>query len=304
MDGAWADLMIVHRLSRLASQGATLIEYTMAVVTDMRASRPECEIIRVGGMTKDQALNYLRSLESMSPIPDPTRTLDCGERLFALDTVTLIAREGLDKAYRRWEFERPREDFTLPDVELDYDWWVRAQNRLSDEATHAAKIKTFAERKQAFATLGGEVPKPVQEVIREVESRSAPRERLRLLIRKVGTRDRTRLTEAVAKLDWAYAPELGRLIEIADMARAERDLALVGLALAAYRGERGEYPQNLPALVPGYLKQVPNDVFSDKPLVYRREGAGYVLYALGPNMTDDGGENDEGKKDDIVLRVK
>jgi hypothetical protein len=60
-------------------------------------------------------------------------------------------------------------------------------------------------------------------------------------------------------------------------------------ALELYRRERGGYPEALDALAPEYLPDVPLDPFTDDPMVYRRVGGGYVLYALGPNRLDDGG---------------
>jgi len=34
---------------------------------------------------------------------------------------------------------------------------------------------------------------------------------------------------------------------------------------------------------------VPIDPFTGKPLVYRREGEGFIVYSLGTNQKDDGG---------------
>lgn len=63
------------------------------------------------------------------------------------------------------------------------------------------------------------------------------------------------------------------------------------LALRAYYGEHRSYPAALGALVPSYLKRIPNDPFAlAGPLRYRRMGGGYVLYSLGPDGKDDGGK--------------
>ena len=45
-------------------------------------------------------------------------------------------------------------------------------------------------------------------------------------------------------------------------------------------------------------------MFTEKPLVYKRRGGGYVLYSVGANMKDDGGvEESEKGADDIVVRT-
>jgi len=64
-----------------------------------------------------------------------------------------------------------------------------------------------------------------------------------------------------------------------------------GLACRLYRSRNGSYPETLDALVPGILAEVPIDPFTGKPLVYRREGEGFIVYSLGSNQTDDGGRS-------------
>jgi hypothetical protein len=65
--------------------------------------------------------------------------------------------------------------------------------------------------------------------------------------------------------------------------------ARAGLACRVFKGRTGQYPESLEALVPGLLKEVPTDPFTGKPLVYRREGDGFIVYSLGSNQKDDGG---------------
>jgi len=66
---------------------------------------------------------------------------------------------------------------------------------------------------------------------------------------------------------------------------------LTTLAVLRYEKERGKYPDSLQELVPaGYLKQLPMDPYSGKALVYRKTDDGFMLYGLGSNFKDDGGE--------------
>lgn len=67
-------------------------------------------------------------------------------------------------------------------------------------------------------------------------------------------------------------------------------LALVALALRAYRLEKGAYPASLSALVPNYLKVIPLDGFgSAETLRYQKQGAGYKLWSIGPDKQDNKG---------------
>ena len=73
-------------------------------------------------------------------------------------------------------------------------------------------------------------------------------------------------------------------------ADTENGLLSVTLALRAYKLDHGTYPPTLAALVPGYLQAVPADPFAlSGPLRYKRTGANYLLYSVGPDGKDDGG---------------
>ena len=67
-------------------------------------------------------------------------------------------------------------------------------------------------------------------------------------------------------------------------------LLVCDLAIRLYRQEEGADPEELADLVPEYLPAVPEDPFSGRPLVYRRTETGYLLYSVGPDETDNGGE--------------
>ena len=88
------------------------------------------------------------------------------------------------------------------------------------------------------------------------------------------------------------------------------EMIRLAFSLAAYRADHGSYPARLADLAPKYADRVPKDVFTDGELHYNREGAGYVLYSVGPNGKDDAGKGLEDRSeghqdwDDIVVRVR
>jgi hypothetical protein len=61
----------------------------------------------------------------------------------------------------------------------------------------------------------------------------------------------------------------------------------------------------LEALAPKYLAEVPGDLFSGKPLIYRPSEKGYLLYSVGVNGQDDQGRSydDDPPGDDLVVRM-
>jgi RNA polymerase sigma-70 factor, ECF subfamily len=55
----------------------------------------------------------------------------------------------------------------------------------------------------------------------------------------------------------------------------------VAVALRRFRLDRRAYPDDLSALVPGYLARLPIDPYTGKPPVYSHQGAGFDLRAQG-----------------------
>lgn len=86
-------------------------------------------------------------------------------------------------------------------------------------------------------------------------------------------------------------PALGRALAKSAQAQASVDLATVACALEQHRLTTGHYPEALDALAPRFLARVPTDVTEGRPLHYRTSpDHGFVLYSIGWNGKDDGGE--------------
>lgn len=60
--------------------------------------------------------------------------------------------------------------------------------------------------------------------------------------------------------------------------------------IEGYRLDRGSDPETLAALVPEFLESVPVDPFDGNEMRYRRDGDSYLLYSIGWDLDDDGGE--------------
>ena len=69
------------------------------------------------------------------------------------------------------------------------------------------------------------------------------------------------------------------------------NLGTAACALERYHAARGSYPRDLAELVPDYSSTVPEEVVVHSAFKYRRiEGGRYLLYSVGGNLRDDGGE--------------
>jgi len=94
-------------------------------------------------------------------------------------------------------------------------------------------------------------------------------------------------------------PAHRRVGEISWRLRTHRKSLIAVLAVLRYKKIKGEYPVSLDELVvEKYLKELPMDPWSDKPLGYRKTDGNFILYGVGENFIDDGGEvfrDDKGK---------
>lgn len=61
----------------------------------------------------------------------------------------------------------------------------------------------------------------------------------------------------------------------------------IATALEIFRLTEGRYPANLSELVPKYFDELPMDVFTGKPYIFKPSSN--FLYGLGPDQTDDSG---------------
>jgi hypothetical protein len=74
------------------------------------------------------------------------------------------------------------------------------------------------------------------------------------------------------------------------LGQARMRCTAVALALERYRLARGAWPAALADLPPELLPSVSLDPFDGKPLRYRRLADGVVVYSVGPDGADDGGD--------------
>jgi hypothetical protein len=70
-----------------------------------------------------------------------------------------------------------------------------------------------------------------------------------------------------------------------------KQTALAAIALKRYQLKYKNYPQSLDAMAPEFIPAVPNDPVDGQPLRYRRNDDGtFLLYSVGENGKDDGGD--------------
>jgi len=92
-------------------------------------------------------------------------------------------------------------------------------------------------------------------------------------------------------------PALERAAEMGHRHRTNVEATVGILALQRYKADKGSFPNDLQQLITaGYLRQLPVDVYSDKPLVYKKTDDSFILYSVGENFEDDGGKHRTDRK--------
>jgi hypothetical protein len=212
------------------------------------------------------------------------------------------------------------------EAELPDDPWavaMRGERAMADQFLSALHDGTAKASNVKPMLLRNYNPPPLQRVGDRLHDFIAPETdaahafALDLLTRAVATaklpwHERPAAFEALYA-EWQTGPEPARWLALAadlpkwlnglllDQARIRTAVAAV--AAEQHRVARGDWPASLAELGP-----LPDDPFTGKPLGFRRLADGIVVYSVGPNLRDDGGElaKDDGnvpKEGDVGFRL-
>lgn len=306
VDAAWDDLLAVHRLGRLVNQGTTLIDALVGIAIDGIACRGDNVLIAHGRLTSRQALAMRDELREMPFGRTMTAKMDVAERLMYLDSVTAIARGGLDQLDRIAGSGESRGAAGAilgwaGRVAIDWDVPLRMGNPWYDRLVAAGQKPAYAERKAAMNQIETELKETAAKA-RDVKS---------LAYEMLGGPRRV-LSERLGQVFISLLlPAVGAALEAEERSVMQRQLTELGFSLAAYRADHGEYPSRLADLLPKYAEAIPGDVFSGADLIYRSNSGSFLLYSVGRNETDDGGRGysdrdetpDSQEWDDLLVRV-
>jgi len=97
-------------------------------------------------------------------------------------------------------------------------------------------------------------------------------------------------------------PALDAALEAAARGNGLNDSAITAIAIERYRRDRGQIPDDLQQLVPDFLPAVPTDPYDGKPIRYVVKEDEYLIYCIGRDDVDDGGQGEYDP--DVVFKVK
>ncbi len=292
------DLLAAYRLGRLVGQGPTLVEGLVGIAIENITVSALPAFLAAPGLTPEELTRLEQGLAEAPPRAEIAEKIEFGERFLLLDFAQTMSR-GQTPDYvgtahagtllRAFRFRS-----------LDWDWIAGELNGWYDRLVAALRLETYAERQAAVREIEQELAQLQAE--NDDANSSVVMQSLKLFVS--GRQESSqRVSRVLLQLG---LPAISSVVRARD--RAEQNLRNVeaAIGLARYRIDHsGAYPKVLVELVPDYLPDLPVDLFAAEPVQYRQEGAGFVLYSVGPNERDDGGvlELPGGGEADVVLRL-
>jgi hypothetical protein len=85
-------------------------------------------------------------------------------------------------------------------------------------------------------------------------------------------------------------PNWTKAIQTFAFNQTKADEAQIVCALERYHLAHGNYPKTLDELMPQFIDKLPHDIIGGQPLKYRQINDQFLLYSIGWNETDDGGQ--------------
>lgn len=288
------DLLTCHRLAVLLAEGSPFdISHSKAHLIDAYACQGAFHLLKAGKLQAASAREYLRQFDAMPRLPTAAMTADLGERAILEQELEVLEHD--QSTVREYlEIAKEKRLVNLEETRLaDVNWKLALQRatEIQDRVVAALKIDAHRPQEERFA----ELDRAYEAWMRKSDELVKPTEgtvemNLDEMSRWIG--------ETVAMSNRANCWQR-RATD--DRAQVRQGIMRIGLALAAYAGDRGSYPESLKELAPRYIDKVPNEAHSESPFQYERRADGSaVVSSWGRNR-----ENDAGKfyNDDKVLEL-
>lgn len=271
----------VHRLARLFSQPPGIISYLLAISFDTSALALDRVLANSGQLSEQQLRHLLAHLRSRSQLPALSRVLS-RERYSDLDILARTDRDGLASEFGPSTLTILQQ-YLLP---VNYPGLMRDTNRLFNSTVAAAKVRNFRKQLSAlraadarFRAYSGDERIGLGGTIQALRPVVFGGSTANLVLRSLFVPLDVSISAYnlnFAQVDWLR----GKLI-------LHRRLTGLSIALAIYHKLNGHYPSAVSQLVPRYIRRLPRNNFTGKPIHYRRSrsGDGYRLSATEPAVT-------------------
>ena len=272
-----AGSLACHRLARLVAQGNTIVEQLVGIAIDGVACRGTVALLHHGDLEPELAQQILDELSSLPELSSLKRSLDQGERLTFLDAVIRMSHGEVEGPELMGGDGGPLQAVSF--VAIDWNFVLYEGNRWYDRFVAAMEIDSHEERRSELQQINFD----------HMQLSASTKSPGSIFGSIISRRQRSRFISNV--LLSLFLPALKAVTSAEDRCNVRAETTRIAAALAVYRTHMyGEYPEQLAALVPEILNELPIDMFSGKPFIYeRKDDGGYLLYSVFENGVDDDG---------------
>lgn len=292
---AWRDLIASYRLGRHVRNGTFIIESLVGIAIE--AITNQTMLIFIEQSEPDALLieKYLNDLVELTQPKSMAEFVNLSERLIFIDIVGMIAYDKSDDVL--WvEDGLPQIHGMIKKTGLKIDWDIVLKNANAwyDQYAVAMKIESFPEQQNELDRINDEF----QLLTQKFKDQSLLKTFAFALLD-----EKTRSNYVGDMLVALLLPATAQASLAERRAEQRFDNLRIALALAGYHADENSYPEQLQILVPKYLEHLPEDQFSEKPMIYQKTETGYLLYSVGSDQVDNGGKSFDEREDDLVVKV-
>lgn len=284
-------------LSKRLLELNSAVEQLFGIICAQKAFEQTSILVRSGYMTDQQLERLDKAIAEQTP-SDGTERMLFSESLFAFDVLQELLRNrnnsaelsilsGMDEP-SLGVIQLLRSNLSETDIRLKFRSFFDKEHAALHEKDPFIRREKAAQFRQEFSADSEKCVKAI--AAKQGFSEQPSEEDFFQKIRECT--DKALLSEFVARLYYSMGiNELEQLITAFQLTQSEYVLCRIGVAVERYKLETGAYPPTLEELVPRYLDAVPVEPSTGKKtIVYRPEGATFILYAWGDNLKDDQGK--------------
>ena len=273
----------ILKLASRNSRRPLLIDQLVSIAIDGIGLSEIDAFTQDGDIPAEDLRVLLKEIDRLPPCTKMVEAWSTGERYYSLSFVIGYQSAAISDPLGQGAAPVAVLPMLAGLLSIDWNPVLVVINDYYDRLEAAYKLPTYQQQKQALDDLEGRMVAMANSV------GFGPSSAARML--SPGSRGNFIADYFLGGL---LGSSLQATFEAESRARTKRQLTRLGVALAIYRAEQGDYPGSLDQLVPSVLPELPVDLYHSKPFQYRKTDDGFLLYSLGENGVDDGGSRVDG----------
>ena len=274
-NGCTQDLLAARRIANLVASRDLLIPKLVGAAIHQWTILAELEMCKSEKFSSDELLSYRDRVKATFVKPSIAKSI-ASERVLMLDMIQYAKNGGSNEALNL----EPNliQQVALPSSATDFNERLKVVNRWFDRIDRILEENDTKQRQSAWIQLNVD--------LEALQNKSG--NGWNLISSAIGGRAAkgkhmgdivvAQFFPALQQADWSLVSTT-----------INHDVILTMIALAAYKADNKRYPETLSQLVPKYMGQIPIDVMSGKPLIYKTDGSYATVYSIGFNDQEDSG---------------